>query len=64
MARMSDDERVEKAIRKVLKAIEELQAMKIHSLWDNQRKSLKDAALAIEDLERSVPSLFDDQSNR
>ncbi|WP_224545588.1 hypothetical protein [Mesorhizobium sp. CA16] len=64
MAKMSDDERVEKAIRKLQKALGELQAMKIHSLWTDQRKRLKAAALAIEDLERDVPSLWDEGTNR
>ncbi|MDX8537844.1 hypothetical protein RFM23_09440 [Mesorhizobium abyssinicae] len=64
MANMSDEERVEKAIKKLEKALAELQAMKIHSLWTNQRTRLRAAALAIEDLERGVPSLWDEGTNR
>ncbi|MHC2797416.1 vacuolar-type H+-ATPase subunit I/STV1 [Mesorhizobium jarvisii] len=61
MARMSDDQRTEKVIKKLQAAIAELRT--VQSLFHSQRRELKQAVLDIEDQLKSIRSLWDEDDN-
>ncbi|MER8853020.1 hypothetical protein NKH94_15635 [Mesorhizobium australicum] len=62
MAKMTDNQRSEKVIKKLQAAIAE--AKTLQSLWPDERVILRNAVLEIEDLLATTPSLWDEPTNR
>ncbi|MER9847091.1 hypothetical protein NKJ55_06965 [Mesorhizobium sp. M0106] len=61
MAKMTDNQRAEKIIKKFEAAVAELRTL--HSLWPEERVILRKAVLEIEDQLKSIPSLWDEPTN-
>ncbi|MET2827351.1 hypothetical protein [Mesorhizobium shangrilense] len=61
MAKMTDDQRAEKVIKKLQAAVAELKT--VQSLFHSQRRELRQVVLEIEDQLKSIHSLWDEDDN-
>jgi len=63
MAKMTDDQRMEKVVQKLLSAIAEFSALD-HPLWPSQMTDLRKAVQHLEDRLKTDRGMFHEPTNR